>query len=121
MTLSAFGYGVLAMLVCAPASAVVAFGFLYRQRLLRAVDFATIALPPFGFILVGYFRPVLHVGWAMLLWPILIAVSSMYLFAAAALLRAKLANSSARISLAVLAVCVLVSVVLGATVPPWYD
>ena len=60
ITLSAVGY--ILVLICAPVAAVGSLVFLHERRLIHAVDYATIVLPPVVFAVIGHFRPALHVG-----------------------------------------------------------
>jgi hypothetical protein len=119
MQLSAFGYAVLITLLGAAVTAVVSAVYLIKRKHAYLTDLGTILLPPIAFFLVGRTRSEIQIGFALLIWPILIGAASMYAFGLKAALfdsGAPMAKASSR---ALFALCIGVAVVLGFLVGPW--
>jgi hypothetical protein len=121
MQLSLFGYTLLLVLVGAPIVAIAALITLIRRGRVSVFDFGALLLPPFAFILVGVFRPPLHVGWAMVIWPIFIATVVMYLFGLRVLLFDRGTSRGRAPPVVFFALSVTAGLLLGATVPPLYE
>ena len=121
MRLSIFGYIVLAVVLGAPIAAIYSFVHARRKGLFHPVDIGTLLGPPLIFIFVGYFRPELHIGWAMVLWPIILGVLSMYVFALKIAVIDRWLSKPRGVSIGVFAFCSLASVILAIVVGPWYD
>ena len=85
-TLDASGALFFFALAGAPVVAAVALLRSYRQGTLVAPDLGIPVLPTVAFLAVAIAREELRTGWALLVWPILIAMLSMYLLAAKLLL-----------------------------------
>jgi hypothetical protein len=121
MGISVFGYIVFAVLVGAPASALWALRVSLKRGRFQIADIGTLLFPPIVFFLAGRLRPEIHIGWAMFLWPIIIAVVSMYAFALKVFALDSRVSKSALPSVGLFVVCLVVAVLLAFTVPPWYD
>ena len=117
MALSLYGYAALLILVGAPVSAIVAA---VRAKRLFWEDLGIVVFPSIIFIGVGIFRPALHTGWAMFLWPIIIAVLSLYAFTLKTALDRRFPKGR-RYSRVFAAVCMVTALVIALMVPPWYD
>jgi len=121
LRLSGFGYRVLAIVSGAPVAAVSGFIAAYKHQSLHWEDFSAILLAPLTFWIVGFFRRELHTGWAMLLWPIILGVVFMYLYAAKVLALDIWYHASHLRSRIFLGLSLVTAAVLGGLVPPWYD
>ena len=121
MALSAFGYAVLIVVVCAPLAALWAVFRALRVRRLFWEDLGTLVTPPILFVAVGLTRADLQVGWAMVLWPIIIAVLAMYAYSVKATAVDSWAPSARRNSVALATVCSGAAILAALTVPPWYE
>jgi hypothetical protein len=119
--MSAFGYIVSGIVIGAPVLAIVALIMAAQQHRFQFFDVGTLLLPPVVFIAIGSFRPEIHIGFAMLFWPIIIAVVSMYAFALKVLAIDKTLSHPVPFSAGLFLSSLLVAIVLGAAVPPWYE
>ena len=121
MALSVFGYVVLVTLTGAPLVAIVSVIYLVKRKHAHLTDLGTISLPPVAFVVVARTRPELQIGWAMMIWPILIAVASMYALGIKVALFDDVATVARTSSRVLFTVCLAASLVLGLTIGPWYD
>ena len=121
MRLSVYGYIVLATiagaLICAFAGAAYAF----RQRSLFVEDFGTLFLVPPLFFFLGMLREELRTGWAVILWPIIIAVICMYAFSSKVAFVDPVTRTPHLNSRILLLTCLIGVTALALTVPPWYE
>jgi hypothetical protein len=121
MQLSAFGYLVLIVLLGAPVVAVASAIHLLKRKRAHWTDLGTVLLPPVLFVIVGRTRPDLQIGWAMLIWPILIAAATMYaLGLKVALFDGRVLDTRAS-SRVLFTACFAGSLLLALTIGPWYD
>lgn len=121
MHLSVSGYVAVAVILGAPLVAIVGLAFAAHRRSLHATDFGALLLPALLFVAVGAFREQIQTGWAMIIWPIVIAVVSMYALGIKLLAVDRYASQSAKTSKALLIILVLMAVALGLLVKQWLD
>lgn len=121
MGLSLFGYAVLAILLGAPLAAAWALYTSNRHHSFQILDFGSMLLPPFAFLAVAVVRPELHTGYAIVVWPIIIAVGAMYSLLLKTFALNLNASTAKRLSTVLFVVCLSCAVLLGLAVPPWYD
>jgi biotin transporter BioY len=72
-------------------------------------------------VVIGAFREQIQTGWAMIIWPIVIAVVSMYALGLKFLAVDRYTPQTERTSQALLTILVLVAVALGLSVKQWLD
>lgn len=113
-------YAVVAILIGAGLSAAWTIHVLNTRNRLQMLDFGTMLMPPCAFLLVSMARPELHVGYAMLIWPVVIAAFAMYAMPLK-VIALNLGATPKYISAALFWVSVSAAVVLGLSVPPWHD
>lgn len=118
---SVFGYILFAVLICAPLSAIGAITVSGMRGRFQIVDIGTLLLPPLAFFVIGSLRSELHMGWAMLFWPIIVAVVSMYAVALKIFAIDPITSSARPISVGLFCVCAVAAALLALFVPPWYD
>ena len=116
-TLDASGALFFFALAGAPVVAAVALLRSYRQGTLVAPDLGIPVLPTVAFLAVAIAREELRTGWALLVWPILIAMLSMYLLAAKLLLLQRLCYLSRNTSNVILLLLVSAAVAFALFVP----
>jgi hypothetical protein len=121
MRLSAFGYLVLVVLLGAPVVAVASVTHLLKRKRAHLTDLGTVLLPPVLFVIVGRTRSDLQIGWAMLIWPILIAAASMYALGLKVALFDGRVLETRMSSRVLFAACLAASLLLALTISPWYD
>jgi hypothetical protein len=121
MGLSISGYVVLAVLIGAPITAIIAAGWAFKKQRVVWEDLGIVALPPIAFIVVGYFRPQIHLGWAMFLWPLIILILGLYAFALKVAVVDRWYPTVRRNSRLLAALFTGGAVILGSTVGPWYE
>jgi hypothetical protein len=121
LRLSLFGYAVLAVVGGAALSAIAAGILAIRRRGLFLEDFGTVFLVPLAFRVVGMLRSDLHVGFALIFWPIIVAVLCMYLFSIKVMLVDRGTQNGHRNSRLLFFISLAVVVTAALTVPPWYE
>jgi hypothetical protein len=121
MGLSVFGYAALAILIGAPISAIWALYAAHGRGTFQLLDLGTTLLPPIAFLAIAVVRPELHFGYAVLFWPIIIAVVAMYCLPLKTIAVNLNAASPKRLSTVLFLVCLGSAVLLGIAVPPWYE
>ena len=121
MKLSVFGYVVVFITIGAfTIPAISAFRAQSTHRLFVA-DLGTVVLAPIAFGAVGALRAELHTGYALLLWPIIIAVLGMYLFTFRVWVMDAVSSTHHRTSQVLSLGFVGLSIIAALTVPPWYE
>ena len=105
------------VLIGAPALAAIALVGAHRHGRAHVTDYATLVVPTIMFAVVGYTREELRTGWALILWPVIVAVFSMYLLAAKVLVIDRGSVSSKRTSLLLLMILTGGSLVFSLLVP----
>ena len=115
--LSTSGIAFFVALVGAPLVALLALFYEYRRGTPLGADAAATVLPTFVFIAVGATREEIQTGWAMIIWPVLIAMFSMYMVAAKLLVVQRFATSGRTASKLLLSTLLLGAATLGFTVP----
>ncbi len=121
MNLSPFGYAILAVILATPIVGIYAAARAHNNGSFHSADAGTIFGSPSIFMLVGYFRPELQVGWAMLFWPIILGTSATYLFALKITVIDPWLSKPRTASIMLFAFCNLASALLAVTVGPWYE
>jgi len=121
MALSLFGYVLIAAMMCAPIAAIWALIASRMRSHFQILDIGTLLLPPLAFIIASSLRPELQVGWAMLFWPVIIGVATMYALPLKAIALSLNISSPKRLSTNLFFVCLVVAVLLAFMVSPWYD
>ncbi len=121
MGLGVFGYILIAVLICAPISALWALNASRVRSRFQIVDIGTLLLPPLAFFIIGGLRRELQIGWALLFWPIIIAVVTMYALPLKVIALNLDASSPKRLSTGLFFVCLSAAVLLAFTVSPWHD
>jgi hypothetical protein len=119
--LSAFGYAVALIgagaLVAAALSLVVAG----KRNTLALEDIGSLVLVPAAFFVIGSLRNDLHTGFALIFWPIIIAVIVAYSFSLKVWV-VDTGRSNARLtSRALFWGSIVASSVAALLVPPWYE
>jgi len=114
---------IILLLVVGGAIAVVAGSLVYARRRGRLFieDVVTLIGAPLIFVAVGLLRSELVVGWALVLWPIVVALICAYLFGFKVIVIDHMSPSWRRNSRVMLAVIFMASAVTALTVPPWYE
>jgi hypothetical protein len=97
--------------------ALVALVYAYRNGTVWGADVAATILPMLAFVTVAATREEIQAGWAMLLWPVVVGMFSMYLVAAKLLLVQRFVAVSRTASNLLLGTLVLGAAALGLTVP----
>jgi hypothetical protein len=83
-------------------------------------DLGIVVLPAVAFFVAALFRRDLQIGFAMILWPIIVGTVSMYVFAGKTALARRAADPRLVTRLSAL-VCTVIALVLAMSVPPWYE
>ena len=109
------------IVIGAPVTAILSAAFAYRRRKLFISDFGTIILPSLVFYGVGALRPELHTGWALIVWPVLTFLATAYLFGLRILLIDRFTDKPKTNSVVLLCICLLISGLVAATIPPLYE
>ncbi len=81
-TMNLLGMLFLPALLAGPLLSLVALATAYRHGRGAALDLATLLAPPILFFVVGCTREELRMGWALILWPVLLFASCGYLLVA---------------------------------------
>ena len=92
--LSLSGLIFFAALACAPIAAFAGVAYGYRRGTAYASDVAATVLPMLLFVAIGATREDLKTGLAMIVWPVLVGMLSMYLVAAKLLVAQRFFRSS---------------------------
>jgi hypothetical protein len=117
MALSTSGYAAVAILLAAPVAALSGFVFAARRRAVHITDAGTACLPLVAFVAVAAFREELHTGWAMIIWPVVIAVAALYALALKYVVVDPVFGNARRSSVLFLGVLSLAAMALGLFVP----
>lgn len=124
--LSAFGYAVVLIGVGAVAAAALSLVVAGKRNRLALEDIGTLALAPAAFFIIGSLRSDLHTGFALLFWPIIIAVIVAYSFSLKVWVVdfwvVDFGRSNARLTSRTLFWgSIVASSVAALLVPPWYE
>ncbi|GAA5069730.1 hypothetical protein [Lysobacter panacisoli] len=119
MSAGAVAFAMLAILLFAAAAPL---RVAYRERRLFATDLLLPVLPAAGFVagLLGFNAPA-QVGWALIVYPFLVVAASVSMLYVSVYGLRKLFIQVRTLSLGVLSGALVVAMLLGATVAPWYE
>jgi hypothetical protein len=121
MKLSLFGYTVLALIIAVCLGAFASLVFAWRRRKLYSFDFGTIFLPPIALRVVGAMRTDFSIGWGLTIWPFIFLIIGMFLLIIRVFAIDRFSGHPRRYSIVIFSSLLIVSVLAGFLLPPWYD
>ena len=104
-------------LIAGPVLAAIALVAAHRHGRTNAADYGVVFVPVITFIVIGGMRDELRTGWALFIWPVLIAAGSTYLLAAKILLVDRFVKDTKRSSLGLFVSLALAAASMGIFVP----